>query len=726
MASSVVVIVLGIMAVGGLDTMWQRNLDGDRIEFFNMDPNPLLRNTFWTVTIGMTFIWLSHCGVNQGMMQRFLALPNITSARWSLFIFCVGICWCKSVSCLTGLLIHAQYHDCDPLAAKEISRSDQLLPYYVMDIASKIPGLPGLFVAGVFCAALSSMSTGLNTLCGVIYEDFLARILPEKSRNERTVNYIMKLTVCIVGVICVFLVFLVEKMGSVIHVTISLGGITYGAMLGLFSLGMFFPWANSKGALMGGLTSMVLTSWLVIGAQAAVSRGAIKFHWKPMTTEGCNITEEMTSSTNITEAMNPYTSYEDRDEEQPFVLYRLSYLYFNVLGCLTVIVVGLVVKMQRWWLLPCMVLVCSIRVHAKSYRIVCYFQSWAVDRPSKVGFKVNNIDASLCTHHVYSFAGLNSKGDVTIEDKDADIKEGGYRKFKEMKDKHHGIKIMFSIGGASAGSSAFKEIVKSESKRKTFADNVVKFVKKYGFDGADIDWEFPSSANKNNFMKLLKELRSKFDKSGYLLSVAVSADVSTIDAGYDVKLVSEYVHFINVMTYDMHGPWEKKTGENSPMRSGSSDTSDYERTQNVDYMIKYYIKKGASPSKINLGIGTYGNSFTLSSSSNNGVGAKISGPGKKAPYTGQKGKLGFFEICEQIKGGKLTEHWNSQQETAYATKGDQWVGYDNVRAVKIKAQYIKDKGLGGAMIWSIDQDDHNNLCGNGKYPLLNALKSNLK
>ncbi|PSN38120.1 hypothetical protein C0J52_14407 [Blattella germanica] len=308
MISSVVVMILGIVAVGGLDSMWQRNLDGDRIEFFNMDPNPLLRNSFWTVTIGMTFIWMAHCGVNQGMMQRFLALPSLTSARWSLFIFCIGIFWCKTVSCLTGLLIHAQYHDCDPLLTKAIKRSDQLLPYYVMDVASHIPGLPGLFVAGVFCAALSSMSTGLNTLSGVIFEDFLSPILPEKRKTEGWASFIMKITVCIVGIICVLLVFLIERMGNVIQVSVTLGGITYGAMLGIFTLGMFFPWANTKGALVGGITSLLFVGWLVTGAQAAVSRGAIKFPKKPVSTAGCliaNVTEAVVAATvgNMTQAL---------------------------------------------------------------------------------------------------------------------------------------------------------------------------------------------------------------------------------------------------------------------------------------------------------------------------------------------------------------------------------------------------------------------------------------
>lgn len=72
----------------------------------------------------------------------------------SVVYLCLGTLLVKCFTCFTGLLIYARYHDCDPLASGRIERSDQILPFYVMDVAGKVPGLPGLFIAGVFCAAL--------------------------------------------------------------------------------------------------------------------------------------------------------------------------------------------------------------------------------------------------------------------------------------------------------------------------------------------------------------------------------------------------------------------------------------------------------------------------------------------------------------------------------------------------------------------------------------------
>lgn len=72
----------------------------------------------------------------------------------SIGLFTAGVVWFISMCCFAGLLLYDQYRDCDPRAAGIISRDDQLLPLYVLETGSNIPGLPGLFIAGVFGAAL--------------------------------------------------------------------------------------------------------------------------------------------------------------------------------------------------------------------------------------------------------------------------------------------------------------------------------------------------------------------------------------------------------------------------------------------------------------------------------------------------------------------------------------------------------------------------------------------
>uniref|UniRef100_A0A914Z8Q6 GH18 domain-containing protein n=1 Tax=Panagrolaimus superbus TaxID=310955 RepID=A0A914Z8Q6_9BILA len=103
----------------------------------------------------------------------------------------------------------------------------------------------------------------------------------------------------------------------------------------------------------------------------------------------------------------------------------------------------------------------------------------------------------------------------------------------------------------------------NEENRKKFAKSAIDFINKYNFDGIDIDWEYPESGDKDNFAKLLKDLKAVSNKK--LVTIATASDSVKIDAGYDVPEIAKSVDFVNVMTYDFHGSWEQKTGQNSPL-----------------------------------------------------------------------------------------------------------------------------------------------------------------
>ncbi|XP_063224315.1 sodium-coupled monocarboxylate transporter 2-like [Bacillus rossius redtenbacheri] len=326
------VMVLGTVDVGGVSAVLQRSREGDRLEFFNLDLDPRTRHTFWNVCIGNYFSWLASCSVNQAMVQRCLAMPSVRKANVTIMILAVGIVCIVSMSCYTGLVIYATFADCDPITTKVIRKPDQLLPYYVMEIAEFIPALPGLFVAGVFSAALSTMSTGLNSMTGVIFED-LIRPACRTPISEARASLVMKAVVVVIGCACVGLVFLVDQMGTILQAAKSLTGITSGALLGMFSLGMFFPWANPLGALSGGVCGVALVGWISLGTQAAIASRRITFPTKPLSVQGC---PHALNST----APPPAAA----DPADAFFLFRMSYLWYNLIGTLTVLVVGLAVS----------------------------------------------------------------------------------------------------------------------------------------------------------------------------------------------------------------------------------------------------------------------------------------------------------------------------------------------------------------------------------------------
>lgn len=292
-----------------------------------MDPSPLVRTSFWTVLFGLTTTWVSNLGVNQGCVQRFLAVPNIKLAKRSVWIFLFGLIFIKGCSCLTGLLIYAKYETCDPVTTKVVNKLDQILPYFVMDVAGKIPGLPGLFIAGIFSAALSTMSSNLNTLAGTIYEDFLRNRFPNAS--EQSASNTMKILVIIIGFIELSLVFAVEHLGSIFTMTLALTGLTAGTLLGMFTIGMISRKANTKGVISGAIASMVIVGFILIGAHIYSKPVHL-----PYRIDGCDA-----DLFNVT-TYNESIKVPDIDVSETPAIFRISVMYFTLIGNIVVFIVA--------------------------------------------------------------------------------------------------------------------------------------------------------------------------------------------------------------------------------------------------------------------------------------------------------------------------------------------------------------------------------------------------
>lgn len=150
-----------------------------------------------------------------------------------------------SMCCYNGFLLYAKYYDCDPLQTQLAKAKDQLIPLLVMDILKDLPGLPGLFIAGIFSAALSTLSTSLNSLSAIVLQDFIKSFSKRTFTNFETA-VILRGTVFVIGITSVALVYVVQHLGSVLQLTMSVPTVCLGPIMGVFVLGMFFPWINSK------------------------------------------------------------------------------------------------------------------------------------------------------------------------------------------------------------------------------------------------------------------------------------------------------------------------------------------------------------------------------------------------------------------------------------------------------------------------------------------------
>nr|ACP18829.1 chitinase 1 [Chrysomela tremula] len=374
----------------------------------------------------------------------------------------------------------------------------------------------------------------------------------------------------------------------------------------------------------------------------------------------------------------------------------------------------------------------SIVLSASNKTVFCYFASWTVYRAGDGKFDVSNVDPSLCTHIAFAFIGLTDAGSVSILDPWESNDDGGYHGFKNivaLKEKNPNLKVLVSMGGYNEGSQRFSKVAENVSKRKALAADVLRFIKEWNFDGFDIYWAYPGHGDGSNpridkvtFTYLLQELKETLTPEGYLLTAAVAGTPSTLNTSYQISAISKIVDQLNVLSFDYHGSFDPYVGHVAPLYPSHLDQGTAVTT-NVATTIQAYLNEGADSTKINLGIPTYGRSFTLSDKSNTSLYAPISGPGLPGPLTAQAGFLGYNEICRDYSS--WDSYWDDEQKATHIVHDNQWVGYEDVKSIQYKVEFAKSKNLGGIMVWSLDTDDFRGVCGS-KYPLLNAVIENLK
>ncbi|OBA27809.1 glycoside hydrolase, partial [Hanseniaspora valbyensis NRRL Y-1626] len=342
-------------------------------------------------------------------------------------------------------------------------------------------------------------------------------------------------------------------------------------------------------------------------------------------------------------------------------------------------------------------------------------------------FFPKDIDMRHTTHIYYSFISIDSKtGNVYLQDIEADTK----LKTEEMKENDVPImdhvfpdfnpydyslkeqkkfKLIMSIGGWSQKNN-FSNLSKKTEHLNNFIDSCINLVLSNGFDGIDIDWEYPTKKKDiDTYIEIFKRLRARFDKleqeifsnkqkkikkeKWFYLSTAIPCDEEVLSK-LDLKKIEPFVDCFNLMGYDLSGEWSEYTAYHSNL----FDDPNNKDSSSVDSVVKYMLYDlKLSSQKIILGMPLYGRSFTNVKIQNSKI---IGVPFKGVDNDFDKDSPGIWPYSA-IFDLKYTFYYDEKLVAAYVynEKKKHLIVFDDYNCIGKKAEYIKKMNLGGGFFW---------------------------
>lgn len=392
-----------------------------------------------------------------------------------------------------------------------------------------------------------------------------------------------------------------------------------------------------------------------------------------------------------------------------------------------------------------------------SYKRVGYFAQWGVYGRN---YQVKDMDtsgaAARLTHINYAFGNVSAEGKCFtgntpgesdawadygrpldaagsvdgVADTDDQRLAGNFNQLRELKAKHRGLKVLISLGGWS-WSKHFSDAALTPASRRALVSSCIDLYIKGNlpvdgarggpgaaaglFDGIDIDWEWPGSAgdagtvfrpeDKQNFTALVREFRTQLDaysksrrghekRKHYELTAFVPTAPAKIDAGFEVSKVMKDFDFVNLQGYDFHGTWEPTTAQQSALFAKADDFS-------VNQTVNDWLRRGAPARKLVVGMPFYGQGWTGVTGDGNGLGQPATGP---APGKWANGNEDYKVLKKLADSGAYTVHRDLRNGHAWLFDGTTMWTYDDPQVLRTKSAYVRARGLGGAMFWSLDGD----------------------
>ncbi|MCB1213721.1 MAG: glycoside hydrolase family 18 protein, partial [Chlamydiia bacterium] len=353
-----------------------------------------------------------------------------------------------------------------------------------------------------------------------------------------------------------------------------------------------------------------------------------------------------------------------------------------------------------------------------------YFSEWSIYGRN---YQISNIPADKLTNLIYAFAKIDENNNVvpfdvwaalgkdpkTYQpvDSDGNYPEGdyagNYKKLQDLKAAHPDLKITIAIGGWTL-SEPFSPMAANAASRKHFVESVKKFITKYGFDGVDIDWEYPGGGGQadgnpgdtQNFTTLMQDLRNELGPDAIITVAAPAGDpLRNIQLGQ----VAKSINYFNLMAYDFHGSsWEKKeTNHQSALYSNPQDPSSFRDRYNIDYAVKQYLDAGVPADKIVMGLPLYSRAWTGVSSTNDGLFQQATGPVEGTwdhltPQDPLSGVLDYGDLANKVSSDvNFKVFWDNDAKVSYVYNAQlgNFYTFDDSKTIDTKLDYIKSNHL---------------------------------
>ena len=373
-------------------------------------------------------------------------------------------------------------------------------------------------------------------------------------------------------------------------------------------------------------------------------------------------------------------------------------------------------------------------------KIVGYFPEWGIYSghsnyvPAKVPFdKITHINYAFATIKNGVIANFDNYAatEATLGEAWDSPYKGNLGQFKKLKKAYPHLSVMVSIGGWTQ-SGNFHDVAATEEARDRFAASAVQYIRRYDFDGVDIDWEYPGkyrepdktdnsndqgtpkadASESETFVLLLRTLREYLDRASaedgkyYQLTAAVGASFERIEFTPPSNY-AQYLDFINLMTYDMHGAWDMRTNHQSALYTNPAAADNL----NVDAVVGKFLSYGVDPKKLVVGTPFYSRGWKGvipgGVENLNGFFSLAMG-GARGIWDGgvAAGVNPYYHIVEMEKDPFFVKYYDDAAKAPYlySERKQEMYTYEDKQSLSEKVHYVKSQGLGGIIIWELSAD----------------------